>query len=193
MKYGEIHELFRIKSKNYEFVYPILERYQTENAFWNLPRLLAHVPEIPLTSGRQHKWGILTLVLKGKDTCKFDKIKGEWPVDLTWETLRVRPLLSYARHYYRRWFSLACRAINKMSDVVYKDGDACAKTSLFLQKVGKWNGETERLGPEYNVQNPTSLKIADIEAFYNNVDQGRVGKVLKNGANVFAANRRKFL
>lgn len=138
MKWSQSLHRFRDECGSYTLLPSSLEEYANPHCFWGLPTLLQDPPSLRLPRGGSHRWGALTVVYKHKSMILI-KTEG-----FTWSMLKVRPLVSYARHRYRKWLQLACRGLNFLSSEILTNGNGMMSSARVLKHISGWNANQTR-------------------------------------------------
>lgn len=175
---------------NYDFIVPKLEeRLPGVEDFWQLKSKLRYVPPVPCGRGSNHRWGTLSIAFKQKSLVKIPS--GEIKL---WKDLKVRPILGYHRHFFRRWYTLACRAMNFMAKTHFQFGQGVLSNAKVLHRLGVFDNWAFFHGTRPpDDEDHLEFYIGDIEAFYNNLERDDVTSALREGARRFQAQRRNYI
>lgn len=186
--YGAILDEFRRVSGNYVLVRELLEERLPERRFWDLEEQLSQpLPKgMHKSSGSSHRWGVLAVVLKLKTLaiCFQDPSVG-------WLQLKVRPLVSYFRHYWAPLLSMTCRVLNAMSKEVYSEGDGVMDVRLIMERLMAWNMADNPANSEAEYVT-RRIATADIAAFYNNIERSEVLDAVGDCVATLRARRKHF-
>ena len=130
--------------------------------FFVWPNRLEVLPFCHLKLGREHQFGQLTLHVKAKSL---------FPLCDTWTSMKLRPLVSYRQHHWRRLLSTTCRALNFIQQSV-APGFVTLCATTFCGKLRKFNEDTAATFGTGDVT--ANLHIDDIEDFFTKAPRDKV-------------------
>lgn len=142
VRWGEFLDAFVVASNNCEEISTALEEHEPFGGFWSLPAQLRRPLSIPLGPSSSHQRGFLTIIIKWKSLKRLGES------NLSWAAIKIRPLVSYHRHWYRPWLRFTCRALNKMISTVYADGACVSSNREIVRAFHEWNRAQSQRGTD---------------------------------------------